>query len=119
MLESAWPMPVVSTSTRSNPTERTSAIASAIAALSEDFQSQLESTVAEAQGDEPYCLNERPSLKGNYASYRVEMHVADARTALARKDLLGDLPGIYALLGVGDPICASSSRAAAPSWRTA
>ena len=69
-----------------------------IAPRSEDFQSQLESTVAEAQGDEPYRLNERPSRKGNYASYRVEMHVADARTALARKDMLGDLPGIYALL---------------------
>lgn len=69
-----------------------------IASRSVEFHARLESVVSEAQDGDPYRVNERQSSKGNYASYRVEMHVADARTALARKEMLGELPGIYALI---------------------
>lgn len=69
-----------------------------IASRSETFHAELVAIVSDAQGDDPYRVHERPSRKGTYASYRVEMHVADARTALSRKELLAGLPGIFALI---------------------
>jgi putative lipoic acid-binding regulatory protein len=63
-----------------------------------DFEAVLQATLAAAQGDAPFRVRERASRAGNYVSYRVEVHVSTAHQALARKNLLADLPGVLLLL---------------------
>ena len=69
-----------------------------IARAGEAFLARLEATVASLQGDEPYTITERPSRKGTYVSYRVEVHVGGGQDALDRKDALAGLPGVVTLL---------------------
>jgi len=62
------------------------------------FDERLQAAVAAVQGEAPFRIRERPSSQGTYISYRVELFVADARTALARKAMLAGLSGVLVLL---------------------
>jgi len=69
-----------------------------IAARDAEFHAMLMATVAAEQGDDPFTVSERRSRAGNYIAYRLELHVADGRIALSRKAVIGNLPGVVALL---------------------
>lgn len=62
------------------------------------FDLQLQEVVAEFQAGAPFTIEERLSRKGNYVSYHVDIFVEDARSALARKTVLAEMPGVLMLL---------------------
>jgi hypothetical protein len=62
------------------------------------FQDRLLAEVERAQGDAPYRIRERTSRQETYISYRVELFVNDAHTALRRKETLGAIEGVLYLL---------------------
>jgi putative lipoic acid-binding regulatory protein len=63
-----------------------------------DFEARLRGAVAAQQGAAPWRITERRSRRGNYVSYRVELHVDTARIALARKAVLAGLRGVLVIL---------------------
>lgn len=69
-----------------------------IAVHGEDFRGLLMATLAALQGEDPFRVSERASRKGTYISYRIEVFVASARTALERKTSLGQIEGVLVLL---------------------
>ena len=69
-----------------------------IARRGEGFEERLRGAIEAQQGEAPWRLTERRSRQGNYVSYRVELHVDDARTALQRKAVLAELSGVLVLL---------------------
>ncbi len=69
-----------------------------IARRGEGFEATLRALVAAEQGSAPYRIKTRSSRNGSYVSYRVEVYVADAVVALARKASLSALEGVLVLL---------------------
>lgn len=69
-----------------------------IARSGDAFLERLEAAVAQAQGEAPYRITERPSSQGSYVSYRLELHVDSAREALEKKRVVSELDGVMFLL---------------------
>lgn len=64
---------------------------------SDEFFALLQATVAAEQGVDAFEIEVRPSRQGNYAAYRVNVHVASAHHALNRRRVLAALPDLYAV----------------------
>jgi len=62
------------------------------------FRALLKATLALEQGDAPFRISERPSRMGTYISFRVEVFVASAQVALARKGVIAALDGVLFIL---------------------
>jgi putative lipoic acid-binding regulatory protein len=69
-----------------------------IAQQGEDFRALLYQTLSVTQGQAPFEVTERPSRKGTYISYRIEIFVESARSALDRKLVISSLEGVLYLL---------------------
>jgi putative lipoic acid-binding regulatory protein len=69
-----------------------------IARSGSDFYAMLHATLEELQGDEAFSIIERPSSKQNYSSYRIEIHVDSASTALYRKEVIAAIDGVLMML---------------------
>lgn len=63
----------------------------------EAFFALLQATVVAEQGIDEFEIEVRPSKKGNYAAYRVHVHVSSAQAALNRRRVLATLPDLYAV----------------------
>lgn len=62
------------------------------------FRELLYRTLSITQGTAPFEVTERPSRKGTYISYRIEIFVESARSALDRKMVISSLEGVLYLL---------------------
>lgn len=62
------------------------------------FYAILHSALEELQGESSFRIKERPSSKKNFASYRIEIFVESAETALFRKEAIGKVDGVLVLL---------------------
>jgi putative lipoic acid-binding regulatory protein len=62
------------------------------------FEAELNATLAATQGDDPFRIRERTSRQGNYVSYHVDVFVQSAHDALARKQVLAEMPGVIVML---------------------
>jgi|GEM_PF-1355059 len=62
------------------------------------FFAMLHSLLEELQGESTFQITERPSSKQNYASYRIEIYVESAETALYRRERIGAMDGVLMLL---------------------
>jgi putative lipoic acid-binding regulatory protein len=69
-----------------------------IARSGSDFYALLHSTLEELQGDAAFSIIERPSSKKNFTSYRIEIHVDSASTALFRKEVIASTEGVLMML---------------------
>lgn len=65
-----------------------------IAARDEAFRALLLATVESEQRGDPFTITDRKSSRGNFISYRVELHVDSGRAALKRKAALAALEGV-------------------------
>jgi putative lipoic acid-binding regulatory protein len=62
------------------------------------FEDRLTTAILLAQAGQPYTVRERRSSHGRYVAYHVELYVASARTALARKAMLAGVEGVLWML---------------------
>lgn len=62
------------------------------------FYAMLHSALEELQGESTFRIEEKPSRKKNFTSYRVEIFVESAETALFRKEALGRVEGVLVML---------------------
>jgi len=69
-----------------------------IAREGEAFRALLHQALASDQSAASFRITERPSRKGTYVSYRVEVHVQTARAALALKGVISLLDGVIVIL---------------------
>ena len=69
-----------------------------IAARDEVFRAILLATIEFEQDGHPFTITDRESSRGNFISYRVEMHVLSGRVALHRKAVLASLTGVVTIL---------------------
>lgn len=69
-----------------------------IARSGSDFYAVLHATLEELQGEDGFSITERPSSKKNYSSYRIEIHVDSASTALFRKEVVAAIEGVLMML---------------------
>lgn len=69
-----------------------------IAARDEEFREILLATVESEQDGDPFTITVRESSRGNFISYRVELHVESGRAALDRKAALAALEGVVTVL---------------------
>ncbi len=69
-----------------------------IARSDSSFYAILHSALEELQGESTFTIQERPSSKNNFTSYRVEIYVESAETALFRKEAIGRLSGVLMML---------------------
>lgn len=63
-----------------------------------DFYALLHATLENLQAGAAFVINERPSSKKNYSSYRIEIHVDSASTALYRKEVIAAIEGVLMML---------------------
>ncbi len=63
-----------------------------------EFYALLHATLKELQGETSYTIQERPSSKKNFNSYRIQIWVESAETALFRKEAIGRIEGVLMML---------------------
>lgn len=63
-----------------------------------DFYALLNKTLEQLQGEAPFTIQERASSRKNFASYRIEIFVESAETALLRKEAISRIDGILLML---------------------
>jgi putative lipoic acid-binding regulatory protein len=63
-----------------------------------EFYAVLHAMLEELQGESSFSIVERPSSKQNYSSYRIEIYVDTAETALYRKEVISTLNGVLMML---------------------
>ncbi|MFZ1730250.1 MAG: DUF493 domain-containing protein [Bacteroidota bacterium] len=63
-----------------------------------EFYALLHATLKELQGESSYTIQERPSSKKNFTSYRIQIYVESAETALYRKEIIGQIAGVLMML---------------------
>lgn len=63
-----------------------------------EFYARLHATLRELQGETSYTIHERPSSKKNFTSYRIQIFVESAETALYRKEIIGQISGVLMML---------------------
>lgn len=63
-----------------------------------DFYALLHKTLEKLQGEASFTIQERASSKRNFASYRIEIFVESAETALFRKETIGKIDGVLLML---------------------
>jgi len=69
-----------------------------VAHRTEVFETMLAARLADVQGADPYRRTDRLSRDGNYAAYRIEIFVPNAREAVARRAAIAALPGVKLML---------------------
>lgn len=62
------------------------------------FYASLHSAIEELQGESSFTIEEKPSTKKNFTSYRIELYVESAETALFRKEAIGRIDGVLVML---------------------
>ncbi|MBN1446551.1 MAG: DUF493 domain-containing protein [Bacteroidetes bacterium] len=62
------------------------------------FYAVLHSALEELQGESTFRIEEKPSSRKNFASYRIEIFVESAETALYRKEAIGRIKGVLFML---------------------
>jgi len=62
------------------------------------FYASLHAALEELQGESTFTIEERPSKKQNFTSYRIEIYVESAETALFRKEAIGKIEGVLVML---------------------
>jgi putative lipoic acid-binding regulatory protein len=62
------------------------------------FYAHLHVALEELQGESSFTVDERPSSKKNFTSYRIEIFVESAETALYRKEAIGKVDGVLVML---------------------
>ncbi len=62
------------------------------------FYATLHAALEELQGESTFTIEERPSKKNNFTSYRIELYVESAETALFRKEEIGKIVGVLVML---------------------
>ncbi|MCB2206577.1 DUF493 domain-containing protein [bacterium] len=63
-----------------------------------EFYATLHTAIEELQGEMSFSINQVPSKKKNFTSYRIELYVESAETALFRKEAIGRVDGVLVLL---------------------
>ncbi|MBE0645495.1 MAG: DUF493 domain-containing protein [Bacteroidetes bacterium] len=69
-----------------------------IARSGSDFYARLHAMLEALQGETTFTIQERPSSKNNFTSYRIEIFVESAETALYRKEAIGKISGVLMML---------------------
>ena len=62
------------------------------------FFAKLHVALDELQGESTYTVEEKPSSKKNFMSFRIEIFVESAETALYRKEAIGKIDGVLVML---------------------
>jgi putative lipoic acid-binding regulatory protein len=62
------------------------------------FYATLHMALEELQGESSFTIEEKPSSKKNFTSYRIEIYVESAETALYRKEAIGKISGVLVML---------------------
>ena len=62
------------------------------------FYASLHLLLGELQGETTFRIEERPSSKKNFTSFRIEIFVESAETALFRRERISALDGVLMLL---------------------
>ena len=62
------------------------------------FYATLHAAIEDLQGESSFTINEKPSTKKNFTSYRIELFVESAETALYRKEAIGRVEGVLVML---------------------
>jgi putative lipoic acid-binding regulatory protein len=69
-----------------------------IARAGSAFYATLHLLLEELQGESTFSIEEKVSSKKNYSSYRIELFVESAETALYRRERISELEGVLLLL---------------------
>lgn len=69
-----------------------------IARAGSAFYATLHLLLEELQGEGSFRIEERASSKKNFSSFRVEIYVESAETALYRRERISELDGVLMLL---------------------
>ncbi len=69
-----------------------------IAESDDGFRASLVQLVEVSQAEAPYRMQQRPSRRGTYVAYHLELYVETAGEALNRKSLLAQLEGVRVLI---------------------
>jgi len=69
-----------------------------IARSGSEFYALLHSTLEELQGESSFTIHQRPSARKNFTSYRVQIYVESAETALYRKEIIGSITGVLMMI---------------------
>ncbi len=69
-----------------------------IARTGSAFYATLHLLLEELQGETTFRIEERPSSKKNFTSFRIEIFVESAETALFRRERISELEGVLMLL---------------------
>ncbi len=72
--------------------------ASVIAKAGEDFLLRLRKALDYEQEGREFRITKKPSSKGNYISYRIELFVDSADMALDMKDFIRKIEGVIVLM---------------------
>ncbi|MDT8324621.1 MAG: DUF493 family protein [Bacteroidota bacterium] len=62
------------------------------------FYANLHAALEDLQGESTFTIEEKPSRKKNFTSYRIELYVESAETALSRKESIGKIDGVLVML---------------------